>query len=190
MWLHKNGPDHGSLLWDSAALFDPLTATALVLTAAGTAVTAAGTIAGGKRAQEAAEFRAQQMDAAAPESVAVAQRQAFERRRAAKLTLSSLQARAAAQGGGGDPDIVKISGDIAQRGEYQALSEMWTGEARAAGLRTEAGGARATGKAAVEGSYYSAAGTILSGLGGMAKTYGQMTAPPAPGPPKDINFWG
>lgn len=159
-------------------VFDPITIGALALTAAGTAVTAAGTLVGGARAEESAEFRAQQIEGAAAESRAAAQRQAFERRRAAKLTLSSLQARSAAfAGDASDPGIVRLAGDIAARGEYQALAEMYTGENRARGLTDEAMGTRMSGAAARQGSYFAAGGQVLSGLGGMFKTYGSMSSP-------------
>lgn len=155
---------------------DPITLTTMALMAAGGAVTAAGTIVSGKRADEAAQFKAAQLEQAAGESRAAASNQAFERRRAAGLTLSSLQARAAAfAGDASNPGIIKLGSDIAQRGEYQALSEMYTGENRARGLTDAAVGARMEGDAAKEASYYAAGGTILSAAGGMGKTYGTMT---------------
>lgn len=157
---------------------DPITLSALALTAAGGATTAFGTIVAGQRSDDAAQFKAAQLEGAAAESRAAASNQAFERRREATLTLSSLQARAAAfAGDASDPGVVKLGEDIANRGEYRALSEMYTGENRARGLIDAAKGARAEGAAAEEGAGYAAAGTLLSSAGSMFKTYGTMSNP-------------
>lgn len=161
----------------------------MALTAAGTAVSAAGTIAGGnaaadagRRTQQSMEFRAKQEDQAANESRAVSQRSAMEKQREGRFALSSLQARAAASGGGADdPTIINLGGNIAQRSEFDALFDMSKGENRARGLEDEAVGSRLTGDAAVaEGaakqsaSQLSAAGTIIGGAGSMYRTYNKI----------------
>lgn len=160
---------------------------AIVTSLAGTAISASGTIASGKaakdagiRSMQAQEFKAAQYEQAAQESRASAQRAALERRRDVKLAESTLQARAASSGGGADdPTIVQLGENIAGRGEYQALGEMFRGENRARGLLDEATGARftgeaelAAGKAKQQASEYSAAGTILSGVGTLFGKYG------------------
>lgn len=155
-----------------------LAGTASTLLGTGAVVGAAGQLMAGAAAKESADYRAEQLDMAATESRAASQRQAFERRRAAKLTLSSLQARAAAEGGdASNPGIIKLGGDIASRGEYQALSELYLGENRARGLTDEATASRISGSAARTGSYFSAAGTLASGFGSMLGTYGKLAAP-------------
>lgn len=157
------------------------------LTAAGSAVSAMGTIAGGKAAEQAGmatqqsmNFRAKQEEMAAQESRAAAQKIALEKRHEGKLAQSTLQARAAAGGGGADdPTILNLSEDIAGRTEYLSLMEMYKGENRARGLEDQAIGSRMTGDAAfAEGQMkkkaakLSAIGTIIGGAGSMAKTAG------------------
>lgn len=162
---------------------DPITLSALALTAAAGATTAYGTIVAGNRADEAAQFKARQLEQASAESRAVGQAGATERRREAKLTLSSLQARASASAGdASDAGIIHLAEDIANRGEFRAFSEMYTGENRARGLMDMAKASEMEGDAAKEGSKYSAAGTILSTGGSMFKTYGTMKAPRAAAP--------
>lgn len=149
-----------------------LSGTAAALSGAGAVTTAAGTLMAGGANKASADYRAEQLDMAATEARAAAQRQAFERRRTAKLTLSQLQARAAAfAGDASNPGIIKLGGDIASRGEYQALSELYLGENRARGLTDEATGSRVAGQAAQTGSYFSAAGSLASGFGSMLSTY-------------------
>lgn len=164
------------------AAFDPMSAMAGV----GGVVSSIGTILGGNAAedagraqQQAAYFRAAQEEQAANESRAAAQRSALEQRRQTGLAQSALQARAAASGGGADdPTIQNLAGDIAARGEYQSLLEMYKGENRARGLEDEATGSRLSGDAALaEGkakkktSFLSAAGTLIGAAGSAYKTY-------------------
>jgi hypothetical protein len=171
---------------------DPIT-----LMAAGTAISAGGTLIGGfmgadaqeeaGRLQEAAaNFEAQQLQMAAAESRATAQRQMFERQRLTKLALGTLQTRAAAGGGKAtDENVLSLTSEIAGRGEYQALAELYTGENRARGLEDSAAAKRYEGKAraygaeraanaARIGSVLSAGGTILSGTGSAMKESGRL----------------
>ena len=121
---------------------------------------------------------------AADESRAAAQRTMLEKRRESRFLQSKLQARAAASGGGADdPGVLDLTGDIAQRGEYDALMEMYRGENRARGLEDQATGSRMSGSAALyEGeakksaSRLSAMGTII---GGASSMYGQYNKLPS-----------
>jgi hypothetical protein len=164
--------------------FDPVTMT--VATVAGSALSAAGTLMGGKAAadagksqQDAAYFKAAQEDQAAQESRAAAQRVALDKAREGRLLQSTLQANAAASGGGAaDGTILDLAGGIAGRSEYESLLEMYKGENRARGLEDQAIGTRisgdaalAEGKAKQEASYYSAAGTLIGSAGSAYKTY-------------------
>ena len=161
----------------------------LALTAAGGAISAAGTIAGGDAAatagqsgKNAMEFRALQEEQAANESRAGGQRLALEKGREARFLQSKLQASAAASGGGAtDPGILDLTGDIAARGEYESLFEMFKGENRARGLEDQAMGSRMTGEALLaEGeakrraSRLSALGTILGSGGSMYGQYNKI----------------
>lgn len=173
----------------SVACFDPVTMMVVAGGAqlAGSAVSAMGTIAGGNAAkaaglagQQAQEFKAKQEEQAAQESRAVSQRAALDKRRQGDLALSTLQARAAASGGGAaDPGVLTLAGDIAGRGEYEALFDMYKGENRARGLIDQAAGSRLTGEALrAEGeakkraSRFSALGTIIGGVGSAASQFG------------------
>lgn len=177
--------------WDiySVACFDPVTMMVVAGGAqlAGAGVSAMGTIAGGNaakdagiRGQQSMEFKAKQEEQAAQESRAVAQRSALDKRRQGALALSTLQARAAASGGGADdPGVLTLAGDIAGRGEYEALNDMFKGENRSRGLMDQAVGSRMTGDALrAEGeakkraSKMAAVGTIIGGIGSAASTFG------------------
>lgn len=163
---------------------DPVTMT--IATVVGGAISAAGTIAGGQAANAAGQsaqnmenYKAAQETQAAQESRASSQRQALEVGRKTQLVQSQLQARAAASGGGAaDPTILNLGGNIAGRGEYEALTDLYTGENRARGLQDQATGDILTGQAnAAEGSakqmasYLSAAGTIIGTAGSAYRTY-------------------
>lgn len=178
----------------SAIVFEPISMTAMALSAIGSLVSAGGTIASGIGANTAAKYQAGQMDAAANESRAAGQRQGFEHQRQTNLGLSKLQAGAAASGAGADdPTIQALGGDMAGRGEYQALTDLYTGENRARGLQDQAAAKRQSGKDALTKSYLSAGGTILSSAGSMAGKFGGASMPGAPGDPMDIRpgeGWG
>jgi len=174
-------PGHG------LCCYDPITLT--VLSVASTALAAGGTLMGGAaaadagaRGQQAQEFKAQQEEMAAQESRAGAQRAAMESRRKGTFLQSTLQARAAASGGGADdPTVLNLGGDIAARSEYDALFDMYKGENRARGLEDQAMASRLTGDALkAEGeakrtaSYLSADGTIIGGAGSAYRTYNRL----------------
>lgn len=162
--------------------------------AAATAISSIGSIIGGgmkadaeeqmgQLQQTGAEFQAKQLDQAAVESRAVGVAQATEKRRIGALALSSLTARAAADGGSAtDSTVLKLAGDIAGRGEYEALGDLYTGENKARGLQDEAAATRYTGAARAYGSQLSAratrigsafdaGGTILKGVGTFGRDY-------------------
>lgn len=138
-------------------------ATALMLI--GTAVSAVGTIATGQAQSRAAEYSAKVEDLNAKNERASAQREAMEYRRKAKLVHSTLQNNAASSGfSATDAGALKLTGDIAQQGEYQAELAQYGGDNRAEGLKAAAVADRARGQAAVQGSYLSAAGTLIGGF--------------------------
>jgi hypothetical protein len=166
------------------AVHDPVTMT--VATVASGALSAAGTIMGGNAAaaagqsqRDASYFKAAQEEQAAQESRAAAQRTALDKDRQSRLLQSTLQANAAASGGGAaDPTIIGLGEDIAGRGEYQSLMDLYTGENRGRGLEDQAVGSRMTGDAQLaegsakqDASYLSAAGTLIGSAGSAYKTY-------------------
>jgi hypothetical protein len=65
-----------------------------------------------------------------------------------------------------DPTVLNPCGAIAGRGEQMALTELANGENSGRGLEDKATATRLSGEAAQTGSYYSAAGTLFSSIGG------------------------
>lgn len=144
-------------------------------TIATTAISAASTIAGGNAAYENSKYVAGQYKRNAQQERAASQRSALETRKNARLAQSTLQARAAASGGGADdPTVLGLSSDIAERGEYQSLMEMFTGESRARGLMDAAASTRAEGKFARNASRMKALGTIIGGAGSAFGQFGNV----------------
>lgn len=174
-------------------VYDPVTLTAVSLgaTAIGGGIGAAGTIAGGNYAKSAGEmqqnaknFEAQQLNQNAADEIASSQRQMFDTQDKTRLAMATSRARAGASGvdaGVGSP--ATNEGDIAQRGSYHALMDLWQGQSNATGLRNRAAGATYSGELDAIGgeekqdaSYLAAAGTLAGTAGSMFKTYN----PPKP----------
>jgi hypothetical protein len=168
---HMRPPMH---MRSMALAFDPITMTVISLagTAISTGIGAAGTIAAGQNAQAMGRYQQAQYAQQAENSTATAQRSAQEDRRQTGLVQSKLQALSAAQGGSAtDPSVLKLSGDIAGRGEYKALMDLSSGEDQAAGLTNMGAAAKYGGDLAKQGDELSAAGTIASGIGSFASNY-------------------
>jgi aspartokinase len=141
----------------------------------GTLVAAKGAAEAGAEQQRAREYEAKQREMQAQESRAASQRQALEKDRASRLAQSTLQSRAAASGAGAtDETVLGLGEDIAGRGEYQRLMEMYTGENRARGLDDAAMGLRMTGAAEAKAGRTRATGTLLSGLGSFGESLGKI----------------
>jgi hypothetical protein len=171
------------------AAFDPgtLMIASMASTVAGSALSAQATLAGGAAARQAgmmqqqeANYEADQLDTNAVQSIAASQRRALEDRQRARLANSSLIARAAASGV--NPSVgspLATSQDIAMRGEYQALLDLFQGENEATGLRNKAAGVRYSGQAAAIGgeeaaqaARLTAAATLIGGAGSALRGYG------------------
>jgi len=149
-----------------------------VLGAVGSAVSAFGTIAAGGAQKSAAEFQAKQLEVKASEEKAASQREAARVRKERDFILSRQQAVAASSNLGAlDETVQDLAGDVVQEGAYQEAMVRYGGDERAKGLRAQAAAARLEGKAAQTGSYFSAGGTILGGLGTFASDYSKATAP-------------
>jgi hypothetical protein len=143
-----------------------------VATIAGTAYQAAGIKAQGRAAQQSAEFEAKQLEAAAKEQQAKGQREAAELRRRKQLALSELQSKSAAGGfTATDPASLAIADEIARYGTYQEQVAQYGGTSARQDLELKAAGRRAEGRAALQGSKYSAQGTILGGLSDFATKF-------------------
>lgn len=141
--------------------------------AAGTLFSASNQADAGSQEKELANYQASQLERNAGQSQAVAQRQAIEERRKARLLESRAQAVAAASGGGAsDSTVVNLIGNIEKQGEYNALTALYNGDMQAANMKEEAGIRRKTGKAAAYAGQTQAASTILSGASSLYNKYG------------------
>lgn len=129
-------------------------------------LTAGATVAGGIAEKNAADFEADQLERKGKEEFAASQRDASAARKEADLANSRAQALAASSGGGAGtdaPTIIKIMQGIAGQGAYNADTQLYGGKSRQAGLRDQAAGRRASGKASFLGS-------TLAGFGQAAKS--------------------
>lgn len=139
---------------------------AMAATIAGSVVSAEGTLAAGKATQRAMNYEAAQLDAEAKQKQAAAQIEGEQYQRKKELTLSTLQNEAGASGfSATDPTALALADEISRYGTFQQQMAQYGGKEQRAGLEAQAEGRRMTGNAAVTGSRYSAAGTILGGLG-------------------------
>jgi hypothetical protein len=160
-------------------------------------VSAVGTISAGKAQAEAlnqqaaidqqnANFEAAQLDIRANEERAAAGVEAEQQKRQKNLALSRLQALSAAGGfSATDPTALGLADEIERFGTFQEEVAQFGGEARQSDLRTRAQATRFRGQASadarrtearavVRGSRFSAAGTILGGIGGAASTFARF----------------
>lgn len=180
MWNDRYGAA-GLSLWARAS-FDPLTMTAMAATAVGGGIKAAGTLASGEAAKDAGELRAGQLRQNASQAIASGQRQMFDTQDRTKQAISTSTARAAASGVAADVGSpLENTGELAQRGGYQALMDMFNGESAASGLRNQASVAEWEGRAKRKASYLAAGADVASTLGSMTSTYGKFAYPTSRG---------
>lgn len=166
-------------------VFDPgtLMVGSMAATAIGGALSSEGTLASGSAAKTSADFKAAQLKQNAGQSIASNQRQALDTQQRTNLAISSATARAGASGVAADTGSpVADVGAIAQRGSYQALTQMFNGESTATGLENEAAGDEYTGEAQQDASYLAAGGQVASTAGNMMSIYGRYTYPTSRGP--------
>lgn len=166
---------------------DPVTSGIMAgLSLAGSAVSAKGTLMGGKaaaiagqNAKAASEFTALQQEQQAGEARSAAQIAAQERRRQTRYALSTLRARAAADGGSAtDSGALNLAGDIGERGEFASLLELAKGENTARGQEDAAMTTRMQGDAALweglqkqKGARLAALGTLIGGASQAFKSF-------------------
>ncbi len=131
----------------------------------GTAVSAIGTVYGGVRAAQGANAQADARKAKGEQEKALAQRKAIESRRQKDIAAGRARAVAAASGGGTTDTAADIMTGIEQRGEYNALMDMYNGEVARTDLYNEASTVKAEGKTALIGSAIDAVGTVYSDYG-------------------------
>lgn len=106
---------------------------------------------------------------------ALAQQQAAQERRRAKLLRSRALAVAGASGAGmsGDPTVDKILSDIESEGELRALTSLWEGDYLADALRTGAEVKRRTAVAHKAAATMNAIGSMAGGASNTMSFYGK-----------------
>lgn len=168
----------GSLVCDPGTLM----VSSLAASAIGGGISAGGALASGTAAKNSATFKAEQLNQNASQAIASNQRQALDTEQRTRLAISSATARAGASGVAADTGSpVTNTGELAQRGSYQALTQMFNGESTATGLYNEAAGDIYSGDAAEKASYLAAGGDIASTAGNMMSIYGRYQFPTARG---------
>lgn len=146
---------------------------AIPLLVAGTALSAGGALMGGQAAKKAADFQAAQLDRNAIAVEASSQRAAIEERRKATLMQSRARAVAAAEGGTTtDIGVADVLAKIEAEGEFNALSALFEGREKAAGVRTQAAGRRLEGKAAKTAGLLKGISTVMTGVGAIGAAGG------------------
>ena len=178
MWNDRYSARGFSLI--GRANFDPATLmmTSMAATAIGGAATASGTLAGGQAAASAGGAQKIANTNEAATAFASGQRQALDTTQRAKLMQSSSVVRASASGvdaGTGSP--ATNVGEIAQRGSYQALMDMFNAKSKSDALLYQGDLADWEGKQKKNASYLSAAGTLAGTAGSMMATYGGFKYP-------------
>ena len=151
------------------------------LQAVGMGLDAISAYRGGKAARNEAYGQAAELEVNAGQEKAYAQRRAIEKRREARLVQSRALALAAAGGSADDPSVVRIVGDIAGRGEYEAMLELFDGNVAARDMIAQAKALRAGGKEAYRAGRLGATSTAISGFGSMYEKYGDFGRKPPPG---------
>lgn len=127
----------------------------------------------GQQAQDMANYQAAQAQADAQAEREVAQVNADKIRKAAKSQQASARSALAASGVVADAGTpLMIQGDIIDRGEGDALTELLTGTRKGSKLDNEAAGLRVSGSNAKAQGYAGAAGSLLATGGKLGSKYG------------------
>jgi hypothetical protein len=136
------------------------------LSVAGGIAQSNASLAMGEASQKQAEYKAKQLEQQSNEARAAAQRVSEDERHKLTIAQSSMQARAASQGAGATDDtVIKLDEDLAGKGEYNALGEMYNGENRARGIQMQADSSRFDGQIAKMGYESKASASLIQGFG-------------------------
>lgn len=143
------------------------------IAAASTVVGTYSAIKQGQDQQQQAQAQALALRNQANADAAASQRQAEETRRQTGYVLSRAQALAASSGAGAtDPTVVNLEGNIAGRGEYNALTQLYEGNISEGNLNSQAEAARNAGRATARAGVLKGVTTALSGGTSLYTKYG------------------
>jgi len=149
------------------------------LTAASLGMQVVSAVSRGSQQESMANYQAAQANADAQAEREVAQVNADKIRKATKSQQSSARSALAASGVVADAGTpLTIQGDIINRGEGDALTELLTGVRKGQRLDAEASGLRASGSNAKAQGYAGAAGSLLATGARLGSKYGGGTSYP------------
>lgn len=131
----------------------------------GSVLSGVGSIVNANSQADAARAEAAQLERAAGEAQAAAQRNAERKRKEAQLIMSRQQALAAKSGGGAtDSTVLDLMAGAKGEGELQGRMLQYEGDERAAGLTYQAAIKRAMADRAQTAGWIGAGASVLSGL--------------------------
>ena len=148
---------------------------ATVASVAGAGISAIGSIQQGKAASRAANYQADQMDAAAKQIEAKAQRDALEQKRQMNLVRSRAMTIGASDGSLASPTVANILGGLDMEADTAYNNTIIQGQEQAQGLRTNGGVQRIEGQNAKRAAKIQAMSQAISGIAGtssLASKYG------------------
>lgn len=132
----------------------------------GTGLQVLGTIKSGADQKAALNFEAAQHEQQGAADLAASQRAALDKTREGDLALSSIRATAADSGAGVvTPSILSIFGDVAEKANVNARTDLYAGQNKQAGEMDAAAANRAKGKSIYQGSILSGFGQGLASIG-------------------------
>jgi len=151
-----------------------LTSMAPTMALAGGLLQAGGNYEAGQAAAAQGNYQRRANLQAAGQQMAAGERGAYFDTKQANLLASRALAVASASGGGGDPSVLRVIGDIKGEGAYRSALSIYQGEAAAQQMETEGEMARFEGRNRRLGANFAAAGSLLEGGARAARfgTYG------------------
>jgi hypothetical protein len=167
-------------------------AVSTIISAAGQAQAGKAAAAQGTAEQQALDYKAQVGAQQAGQVRAASTGQVENEAQNLALVQSTLRSKAAASGAGGmtDPTVANLSAGVAGRGQYNALSALFTGEEKARGLESQSAldiyqGDQAVqaGRIKQQAGNIGAVGALFGGGGSLYAKYGMGAGGGASAPP-------
>jgi hypothetical protein len=149
------------------------------LSAAGTGIAAGGQLSAGSQAAALGRAQAAGLSVQAGQDVAQGTSEAANQALQTKYIISNVRGAAGASGAvATSPDVVGVEGQIAARGSYSALSDMYSANEKAAELNYQGALDVYSGKVTQQADEVKALSTALSGFGSLASKYGGGSGAP------------
>jgi hypothetical protein len=143
------------------------------LSAAGTGMAAGGQLAAGSQAAALGRAQAASLGVQAGQVQAEGSQQASNQALNTKFIISNVRGAAAASGGVATaPSVVDVEGELAARGSYSMLSDLYAANEKAAGMTYQGALDVYSGNTTQRADQVKALSTVLSGAGSLASKYG------------------